>query len=255
MCIGIPWPKIGHLRSPRAGIGHHAVVDSKRVLGVDACRAGWVGIALTRQGVRAYVAGAIDELAAKADVDGPVAVVAVDMPIGLPDQGHRQADVLAKKAIGILRPSVFMTPTRHAMDAPDHRTASARNRALTGEGISVQAFSLKPKLREVQQWVRQTHHRVVEVHPEVSFAQLAGAALTARKSTWAGAECRRRLLAGAGVLLAGELGEAGRLAAVDDVLDAAVAAYTARRVLNGQAHPQPDPPEVFSDGLPCAIWS
>lgn len=231
------------------------MVESERVLGVDACRAGWIGIALTGQNCRAYVADTIDELVAKADTDGPLAVVAIDMPIGLPDRGHRQADVLAKKAIGILRSSVFMTPTRDAMDAPDHRTASARNRALTGEGISIQAFSLKPKLHQVQQWVRQTHYRVVEVHPEVSFARLAGAALTVRKSTWAGAECRRRLLADAGVLPAGELDEAGRRAGVDDVLDAAVAAWTARRVLLGQAHPRPDPPEIFSDGLSCAIWS
>ena len=225
------------------------------MLGVDACRAGWFGIALTGHNFSAYVAGTIDELVGKAETDGPLAVVAVDMPIGLPDRGHRHADVLAKKAIGILRSSVFMTPTRAALDAPDHRTASARNHALTGAGISVQAFSLKPKLYEVQRWVHQTHHRVVEVHPEVSFAQLAGAALTVRKSTWAGAECRRRLLADADVMLANDLGEAGRFAAVDDVLDAAVAAWTARRVLSGQAQPRSNPPEVFSDGLPCAIWS
>jgi predicted RNase H-like nuclease len=38
-----------------------------------------------------------------ADTDGPVAVVAIDMPIGLPDRGRRQADVLARKAVGALR--------------------------------------------------------------------------------------------------------------------------------------------------------
>ncbi|MGH4018648.1 MAG: DUF429 domain-containing protein [Pseudonocardiaceae bacterium] len=143
--------------------------------------------------------------------------------------------------MGTLTSSVFMTPTRAALDAPDHRTASARNHALTGEGISRQACSLKPKLHQVERWVRQTHHRVVEVHPEVSFAELAGAPLTVRKSTWAGAECRRQLLADAGVLLAGDLGEAGRRVAADDVLDAAVAAWTARRVLTDQAQARPKP--------------
>ncbi len=231
------------------------MVASERVLGVDACKAGWVGIALTEQYSRAYLAGTIDELVGLADTDGPVAVVAIDMPIGLPDRGRRQADVLARKAVGTLRSSVFMTPARAALDAPDHRTASARNHALAGEGMSVQAFSLKPKLLDVQRWVQQTHHRVVEVHPEVSFAQLADAPLTVSKRTWAGAECRRRLLADVGVVLVGELGEAGRRVAVDDVLDAAVAAWTARRVLRGQARARPNPPEVFSDGLPCAIWS
>jgi predicted RNase H-like nuclease len=43
-------------------------------------------------------------------------------------------------------------------------------------------------------------------------------------------------------------------AAVDDVLDAAVVAWSGRRVLSGQADSLPDPPEVFSDGWPSAIW-
>ena len=41
---------------------------------------------------------------------------------------------------------------------------------------------------------------------------------------------------------------------VDDVLDAAVVARTAQRVASGEARPLPDPPETFSDGIPCAIW-
>jgi len=49
-------------------------------------------------------------------------------------------------------------------------------------------------------------------------------------------------------------GEVGAEVAVDDILDAAVAAWTARRVARGQALSMPDPPEIFSDGLLCAIW-
>jgi len=37
--------------------------------------------------------------------------------------------------------------------------------------------------------------RVVEAHPEVSFATLAGAPLTERKTSWAGAVRRRRFSA------------------------------------------------------------
>lgn len=62
------------------------------VLGVDACKAGWIGIALDDDGTSAYVAATIDELVVLAEADGSVAVVAIDMPIGLPDSGHRQAD-------------------------------------------------------------------------------------------------------------------------------------------------------------------
>lgn len=225
------------------------------VLGVDACKGGWVSVRLDGNSTSACFAPGIDELVTTAERDGPLSVVAIDIPIGLPDRGPRAADLLARAAIGALRSSVFMTPVREALAAPDHRTASERSRELTGAGISIQSFALKLKLLEVDQWVRNTRQRVVEVHPEVSFAELAGAPLAYSKRTWAGAERRRRLLADAGIALSGELGEAGRRAGVDDMLDAAVAAWTARRVATDAAVSRPDPPEVFSDGWPCAIWS
>jgi predicted RNase H-like nuclease len=228
---------------------------NEQVLGVDACKTGWVGIALGGDGASAYFAKTIEELVERAAADNPVAVVAVDMPIGLPDRGLRQADLLAQNAVGKLRSSVFTTPVRAALEAPDHRTATARNRTLAGVGISIQAFSLKPRLMQVQQWVHRTRHRVVEAHPEVSFVQLAGAPLNVRKKSWAGATRRCRLLADAGVNLAADLGAAGSQATVDDVLDAAACAWTARRVARGEARSRPDRPEVFSDGLQCAIWS
>ena len=226
-----------------------------RVLGVDACRRGWIAVAADDAVTGAYFAADIQELVALAHADGPLAVIAVDMPIGLPDRGQRQADMLARAQIGPLWASVFMTPVREALFAADHAAASAINRRLTGHGISIQAFALKPKLLEVERWAPAAAVRVVEVHPEVCFAQLAGGPLTERKSSWAGTERRRTLLAGAGIRLAGDLGPAGAFAAVDDVLDAGAAAWAARRVLSGDARPIPDPPEVFSDGWPCAIWA
>lgn len=211
-------------------------------------------MALAAERVAAYFAVTITELVALAGLDGPLSVVAVDMPIGLPDIGRRQADGLARKAVGVLRSSVFMTPCRAALEASDHASASSLNRELADEGISIQAFSLQRKLLEVDGWARHTRQRLVEVHPEVSFAALAGNPLTIGKKTWAGAQIRRRLLAGDGVELDADLGEATRRVAVDDILDAAAAAWTARRVLRGKATSLPDPPQVFSDGLPSAIW-
>ena len=159
-----------------------------RVLGVDACRTGWVGICLSLGSPpAAYFAPGIDELVAAADRDGAVEVVAIDMPIGLPDRGPRDADLLVRQAIG---------PRRSSAD-----------RHLP--------------------------------HP---------------KSTWAGVEQRRALLADAGITLTGDLGQAGAAAGVDDILDAAVTAWTAHRAANGQAHSLPNPPQTFSDALPSAAW-
>lgn len=230
-------------------------MGNTRVLGVDGCKAGWIGVAVRDGFARAYFAQEIGELAAMAAKDGELGVVAVDIPIGLPDRGRRAADVLARRAVGARWPSVFITPTRAALEAGGYAAAAAVNRRLAGEGISRQAFALKEKLLQVDRWVRRTSLRVVEIHPEVCFAQLAGAPLPDRKTTWAGAERRRALLEGAGIEVPRDLGTAGAMAGVDDVLDAAVAAWTARRVAAGQARCLPSPPETFSDGVACAIWA
>jgi predicted RNase H-like nuclease len=225
------------------------------VLGVDGCREGWVGVALEEAVAGTYFAAGIADLAAQAEADGTVAVVAIDMPIGLPDAGYRQADQLARAALGRRWPSIFMTPVRPALLADDYATASAVNRARTGNGISRQAFALRQKVLEVERWARASPRPVVvETHPELCFARLAGAPLTVRKSTWAGARLRYELLRGEGITLPAELGLAGAHAAVDDVLDAGAAAWAARRVQRGVATAMPDPPEIFSDGWPCAIW-
>jgi predicted RNase H-like nuclease len=137
----------------------------------------------------------------------------------------------------------------------DHAAAIAINQQATGAGVSAQAFALRRKLLEVDAWVRHAGVTVVEVHPEVSFAGLAGRPLLESKRTWAGVVRRRRLLAEAGIVLDDDLGPAGSAAAVDDILDAAIAAWTARRVARNEAEPMPDPPQVFSDGIPSAIWT
>jgi len=230
-------------------------MNEHRVLGVDACSKGWIGVSLGPGGTDAFFGSTIGELVVLAEVNGGVDVVAIDIPIGLPDQGRRQADVLARPAVGPRWQSVFMTPVRSALLANDHAAAVVINRKLAGEGISQQAFGLRTKILEIDGWIKENSHAVVEVHPEVSFAVMAQGPLLNRKKTWAGAEQRRQLLEAADIRLTNELGRAGEMAAVDDVLDAAAAAWTARRYANGQAQSMPGTPEVFSDGIECAIWA
>jgi predicted RNase H-like nuclease len=231
------------------------MVTTSRVLGVDACRAGWVAIAWSGREVAAYVHEEISGITALAAADGPVEVIGIDIPIGLADSAIRQADLLARKAAGARWASVFVTPVRGALAVENYHEASALNRLLTGSGISRQAFNLRDKILQVDDWLPRARCSVVEVHPELVFAELAGAPLTDSKSTWAGAVRRRRLLAGAGIEVSGDLGLTGRQAGVDDVLDAAAVAWTAARVAGGSARRVPDPPEQFSDGVACAIWT
>jgi predicted RNase H-like nuclease len=228
---------------------------ARPVLGVDACPAGWVGLVLAGRSARAVVHAEIGSLVALAAADGPLGTIAIDIPIGLADCGPRQADLLARTAAGRRWASVFGTPVRAALRADTYPEALAVSRALTGRGISSQAFRLRDKILQVDSWRERAPCPVVEAHPELSFAAMAGAPLSDSKSTWAGAVRRRQLLAAHGIDLAGDLGLSGWRVGVDDVLDAAAVAWTAIRVAAGAARRLPALAERFSDGVDCAIWT
>jgi predicted RNase H-like nuclease len=93
--------------------------------------------------------------------------------------------------------------------------------------------------------------RFREVHPECSFAAMAGTPLASRKKTEAGQDERRTLLAATGILVPHDRGRGGQ---VDDVLDAAAVAWTAHRITIGDAVSLPDPPERDADDRPVAVW-
>jgi predicted RNase H-like nuclease len=114
--------------------------------------------------------------------------------------------------------------------------------------LSAQSFALGKKILEVE---ARLNERVFEVHPEVSFAALAGQHLRYSKRSWNGQMERRELLAAAGLELPDELD--GGEAAADDVLDAAIAAWTAERKLRGEARTLPAEPPVVN-GRAVAIW-
>jgi predicted RNase H-like nuclease len=225
------------------------------VLGVDACPAGWVGIALAGRCIRAVVHGEIGGLVALAVGEvGPLAAIAIDIPIGLADGGPRRADLLARKAAGARWASVFVTPVRAALQVETYGEALALSRARTGGGISSQSFRLRDKILQVDRWRDAAPCTVVEAHPELSFAMMAGTPLADSKSTWAGVNLRRQLLTAQGIDLSGDLGLSGLRVGVDDVLDAAAVGWTATRVTEGTARRLPAEPERFSDGVDCAIW-
>lgn len=150
---------------------------------------------------------------------------------------------------------MFTVPPQAVLQARNHAEATALCRELCGFGVSQQAFALGPKILDVDTWTRQTDLHVVEVHPEVSFATLAGRHLLEPKSTWTGFMLRLRLLADAGISLDDGLGLSGRRVAPDDVLDAAVAAWTANRVDRSIHITLPNPPEHLADGREVAIWA
>ena len=225
------------------------------VLGVDGCRAGWVG-ALLRDSAYDVVAGRdFASLVASARALAPhLAVVGVDMPIGLAGSRPRLADAAARRVLPRSRKSsVFPVPTRAAVAATTQQEASELNREATGgTGLSHQAFNLVPKILEVDAFVRSRPGvQVIEVHPEVSFATLDPECVLLSKKTAAGSAARVEALVAAGLTPPSYVRGLGF--APDDLLDACAAAWSARRYALGEAEPLPDPPEEL-DGLKVAIW-
>ena len=210
---------------------------------MDACRGGWVGVALLDGGFeRAAVFKRFIEVL---DWAGRAEAIGVDIPLGVDDTFPRAADVHARRFVAPLASTVFLTPPRSVLEAPSHAEANGRMRELANQGVSRQAYGLSRRILEAERWAGANPH-VVEVHPEVTFRELAGTRITHSKHSWAGFFLRRNLLSSAGITIPEGL---ERLPLVD-VLDAAAAAWSADRYARGQAQPIPS----GHDARLGAIW-
>ena len=172
-------------------------------------------------------------------------MIGVDIPIGLPVGQGRPADTAARAFVGSERASsVFSTLPAEVLVAPTYAEAAAIAVRILGKSLSRQSYALGDRIFEVAEVVA-SDDQIVEVHPEVSFRALRGEPLRYSKHTWSGIAERRALLTAAGILLPDDLPGGGR-AAPDDVVDAAVAAWSAMRVALGRsstlaAEPSSDP--------------
>jgi predicted RNase H-like nuclease len=222
-------------------------------VGVDACKTGWIAVVVReRNKPEAHYLPVIEALAtAVPDAEA----IAIDIPIGLPVEGRRAADIEAKLLLGARRNSVFFTPVRAALEAASHAEATRISTELTGSGISQQSYALRTKIFEVERWLPSAACGVWEVHPEVSFRFLLEMPASASKKTWAGMIERRSALCGVGIDLDLASSAAGTKAAADDMLDAGVAAWTASRLLDGTACSIPNNPPVDGTGRSVAIWA
>ena len=222
------------------------------VVGVDGWKSGWIAVVVDASD------GAVDGVigfSSFREPPAPVAdasIVVVDIPIGLPLSGRRQADSAARRFVGPRASSVFPTLPRAPLEAPTYQDALALSRRLFGFGISAQSYALRSKILELAE-VTETDRRITEGHPETSFTAINGSPLQYSKKVWNGITERRRLLAEAGIHLADDLPPEVGSAPPDDVIDSAVMAWTALRVDAGSARCLPDPPEIIG-GREVAIW-
>ena len=223
---------------------------ARTVLGVDVARGRWVAVRL--EGGRF----AADDLDPSLEVllarHGDAGVVGIDVPIGLPALGQvRPCDVAARAALGLRRSSVFLAPAEELLRMASHAEASARSVAATGNGISIQAHGMRHAILEAAP-LGAADARLHEVHPELAFLRAAGGRpLPGGKTTWAGQRAREGLLGEVGVALPERLAAAGGVP-VDDVLDAAIAAWAADNVARGEGRSYP---AGAAPGVRGVIWT
>jgi len=254
------------------------IACSVPVAGADGCKAGWIAVLL--EPGEAPRAAVFAEFAALVAALPATAVIAVDMPIGLPEftrRGGRGPEALVRPLLKQRQSSVFSIPSRAAVYAGEqpftsleawyaaHRAASAiaRHTSDPPRSVSIQAFGIFSKIREIDRLLvsrPQLRDRVIESHPEVAFWQLNGrAAMNLPKKVKgrvnpAGMQERRTLLVAQGYDRT-FLERTPRGAGADDFLDAAAVMLVARRRAFGQAISFPDPPGRDERGLPLAIWA
>jgi predicted RNase H-like nuclease len=222
-----------------------------RVLGLDGFRNGWVMVSLDGRGADIAFPATIAAALAK-----PFNRAAIDIPIGMTDNGERLCDRLARERLHPHRSRVFTGARRwlwELFDDPDRANAEAQRRGQ--KRVSRQLWHLGPKITQVDAFVR-AHPAmdIREVHPELAFLRLTdGKPLPSKKSAQ-GVALRRSLLKQKGFndvdrwLTEARIGTGARL---DDVLDACAVAIAARD--SAGCLPEGLPPRDAHD-LPMQIW-
>jgi predicted RNase H-like nuclease len=224
------------------------------VAGVDGCSAGWIAFKVQLPSLATSIE-VVDLQSWLKKRPPDIAHLGIDIPIGLFDR-PRACDIAARKLLGSpRRNSVFPAPCRAALSASDHATASACNRQATRKGLTIQAWCIGPKIKQVDDVITAScQHWAFEVHPEVCFWALNGhSPMRNKKKSEQGAADRLTLLRTVFPDIDRQLPFRPPGVGKDDLLDAAVASWTALRIHNSEAS-QVCEPEHDLRGLSATIW-
>lgn len=228
--------------------------------GVDGCPAGW--ICIRKDLDSGALASQIYVVASDLFDHQPAPdVIAIDIPIGLSESQPRFCDVAARQVLSPHRhTSVFPAPLRAALHARTFDQACRLTEKYGGRRISMQAWGIYPKIRDVDAALRARpaiRTRVHEIHPEVSFwAWNRAQAMEFAKHTVQGRDERLALVSakfGDDVFATVRARYSKALAGDDDILDAFAALWTAERIASGRARKLPSDPPLDEAGFPMEI--
>lgn len=228
------------------------------LVGVDGCHAGWITAEATQGSIQVVCCriNMLDDLFSR---KSKPTIVAIDTPIGLPEAGARACDLEARRLLGPRRNSVFPAPIRPTLLSSSQEEASEVRRQVEGKGVSIQTFAIIPKIREVDQMLRENRSRraiVREAHPEVSFFYMnGGMPMRFPKKNTLGKEERISLLrTWCGNSIDESLMNTRLLQCkTDDIIDAFAALWTAQRIYRQESVSLPLHPSLDRYGLRMEI--
>jgi predicted RNase H-like nuclease len=234
-----------------------------KYVGLDWASKGWFGVMLEDSGN--WETDLFPSIWSAWKYHSDASRILIDIPIGLPSDERRACDVDAKEKLEHRQRSVFYTPTRKAVYRQNLDEAKEVNEAEADFSIQNQAWSLVPRIREVDEFLDMypsARDRVQETHPEVCFSALNGRNQVEPKKTADGISQRKALLADehnrAMEVVDHSIDRyttpsyAPMVGGVDDILDAVVAAVTAQRAPE-RCSTLPDSPRTDERGLPMQI--
>lgn len=214
------------------------------IYGLDGVRSGWAAIAMDEP-TREVSWRRVARLAELLDESPPPALIAVNAPIGLPDDGVRGCDAEARRLLGKRRHSVFNPPVRAVLSNAVDGNGGAPPES-DGRPRGYRTRALWPRIAEVDEVLRQNpvlQDVIREVHPEFSFYHMNGAVPMAHpRNSVEGREERAALLRQHfGDTVDRAVAQQRRLrAGVLNVLNAFAALWTAERIRSGAAVSVPD---------------
>jgi predicted RNase H-like nuclease len=142
------------------------------IIGLDACKYGWCGIGYINSKMVYGCFANLNELIQKhPEFDR----ILIDIPIGLSSENFkRTADSEARTYLKKRKSSIFSPPCRDAIYAENYQQALAINREIEGKGISIQAYNISAKIKEVDEWINSKPKKpdIFEAHPELCFKTL-----------------------------------------------------------------------------------
>jgi len=232
-----------------------------KTIGINGCRSGWIAISLDEENAGYWLLETQQELE---EYFAAYDRIFVDVPIGLEDKNYmRECDELLRNRLGPdYRESVFNPPIRAALHAPTYGEASVITYEATGKKISVEAWNMTPKIKQVDQLLQKRQEfraNVYESYPELLFHILNGDnIILQKKATKKGLRHRLDLLKKESSYVDDffrDIKEEYRRNQVDEdnIIDAMVLGLFALRAVDAPILSLPSDPSQDTTGLPMAI--